>query len=315
MKKVKNIKGREITYIAKEAYCEVCGSAVFVPEIHDHNLKVINEGYRQLEDLITNEEINHLVEFFKIGKRPLSLALGWGEGTLTRYLNGDIPTKQYSQIMRSILNEPLLMEGFLKANKEKITESAYKNCEKAIEEFKKSTVFPFTQQRKIDHVIQYLLYKCEEITPLALQKLLYFSQGFNKAINNAFLIEDDCEAWIHGPVYRNVYEIYKEYGYNPIEEKQHEYKYSLLSESEKELLDTIVNNFGCYSGKLLEKMTHIEPPWKVTRIGLMEKEASNRIIDKQLIENYFNDIKEKYKMLNVSDVKDYSEDLFNKIHS
>jgi putative zinc finger/helix-turn-helix YgiT family protein len=314
-KKVKNIKGRDLTYIGKEAYCTECGSSIFVPEIHDYNLNLINSAYRQQEDLITNEEINHFVELFNIGKRPLSLALGWGEGTLTRYLNGDIPAKQYSQILRSVLKDPLIMESYLESNKSKISEIAFANCRKTIEGLKKQKTAYESQHRKVDHVIQYLLYKCEEITPLALQKLLYYSQGFNKAINNGYLFEEDCEAWVHGPVYRNVYDLYKEYGYNPIEEELHEYEFSLLNNSEKELLNSIINNFGCYSGKVLENMTHIETPWKVTRIGLGEKETSSRIIDKQLIESYFNEIREKYKMLNVSDIKDYSEDLFNKIHS
>jgi hypothetical protein len=95
------------------------------------------EKKKRTPNIITNEEINHFVELFNIGKRPLSLALGWGEATLTRYLNGDIPTKQYSQIMRSILKDPLIMESYLESNKDKISEIAYANCRKTIEGLKK----------------------------------------------------------------------------------------------------------------------------------------------------------------------------------
>lgn len=43
------------------------------------------------------------------------------------------------------------------------------------------------------------------------QKILYYAQGFYKAFFGKFLFEDDCQAWVHGPVYVNIYEKYKEF--------------------------------------------------------------------------------------------------------
>ena len=129
------------------------------------------------------------------------------------------------------------------------------------------------------------------------------------------MFEEDCEAWIHGPVYRNVYDKYRGYGYNPIEEKELIFEDVNLTEDEKELLDHIVLYFGCYSGKILENMTHSEEPWRVTRRGLMDWETSDRVIEKTEMESYFNSVKAKYKMLNLTDIKDYSKDLFSKLYS
>lgn len=42
----KTIKGKELSYLGKEAYCKECGSLVFVPELHDHNLRQINDAYK-----------------------------------------------------------------------------------------------------------------------------------------------------------------------------------------------------------------------------------------------------------------------------
>ena len=61
---------------------------------------------------------------------------------------------------------------------------------------------------KIESVAEYLIIKCGEITPLALQKLLYYSQAFCKLFTDSYLFEEDCEAWVHGPVYRCIYENY-----------------------------------------------------------------------------------------------------------
>lgn len=53
-------------------------------------------------------DIENLMKIYKIGKAPLSLALGFGEVTITRYLSGQIPSKEYSDIIRMALSSPVL---------------------------------------------------------------------------------------------------------------------------------------------------------------------------------------------------------------
>ena len=47
--------------------------------------------------------------------------------------------------------------------------------------------------------------------PLKLQKLLYLAQGYSYAFYDRPLFKDDLEGWVHGPVVRNVYDIFKNY--------------------------------------------------------------------------------------------------------
>ena len=276
---------------------------------------MLDKAYREQENLISVSEIENILEKYDIGKRPLSLLLGWGEGTLTRYLNGDIPTMQYSDVLKRILESPYQMSEVLEQNKDKITERAYNLCKSAMEKVEEDQrAITKEGEDKIDSVVKYILSMCEEITPLALQKLLYYSQAFYKIFNEDYLFSNDCEAWVHGPVYRKIYYKYKNHGYNPIEENI-EYKNIELTQIEKEVLDNVITNLGCYSGKILEKMTHIEMPWRITRKGLSNDELSDKIIEKQLISEYFHDIKDKYNMLNISDIRDYSVEFFNKINN
>ena len=312
-KMTKNIKGKEIEYIGKVAICSECGSEMFVADIRDYNLGMLDMVFREKEGLISVSEMELILDKYNIGKRPLSLLLGWGEGTLTRYLDGDIPTKQYSDTLKTILNDLNYMKELLEENKNNITDVAYRRCSEALAEIEKEDSITVRSEDKIDHVVKYLLVRCSDITPLALQKLLYYAQGFFKAFTGEYLFYNNCEAWAHGPVYRSVYYKYKNYGYNPIEESEYDYTEIELTKIEKEILDSIIRNFGCYSGKVLEKMTHAEIPWSYTRIGLGDNENSNRIIKKELIVKYFNDIKLKHNMLNISDIKDYSTDLFSKL--
>lgn len=311
----KNIKGKEIKYKGKVAYCDECESEIFVAEIRDYNLMKLDEAFRKEEDLITVSEMELILKRYDIGKRPLSLLLGWGELTLTRYLDGDIPTKQYSDTLKEILKNPYYMKELLEKNKDRIKDIAYRKSSEAIANIEDDVLFNIDSINKIDHVVKYLLVNSSDITPLALQKLLYYSQSFFKIFTGKFLFSNDCEAWVHGPVYKNVYHRYKDYGCAPIFSERDEQEDINLTRLEKEVLDNVLRNFGCYSGKILEEMTHVELPWAKTRVGLDDKENSNRIIEKDLMVEYFSGVKEKYNMLNVSDIKDYSMDLFEKIYN
>ena len=100
------IKGEKYNYIGKEAYCVDCGSEVYFDEVNDFNLKALYDVYREKNDIASLETILAIPEKYAIGKRPLSLLLGWGEQTFSRYCDGDIPTKQYSDTLKKIYAEP-----------------------------------------------------------------------------------------------------------------------------------------------------------------------------------------------------------------
>lgn len=62
----------------------------------------------------------HLMQQSEIGKGLLSLALEFGEVRIARCLSGQIPSKEYSDIMRTALSSPALMKNKLEQNKNKI---------------------------------------------------------------------------------------------------------------------------------------------------------------------------------------------------
>lgn len=301
----RTLKDNEYTFTGFEAYCGECGSPIYVPEIEDNNLKLLYDAYRKENDIIPLDEILAIPKKYAIGKRPLSLLLGWGEQTFTRYCNGDMPSKQYSDILRRLYNEPLYYNELLQNNKDRMkSNSSYEKSNIAVK-----NLIGIPENSKIETVIGYLLYKCEDVTPLALQKLLYYVQGFYYAFNNVFIFEDDCEAWVHGPVYRKVYHKYSDYKYDSIDGADN-FDETIFSVAEKAVIDGIVDNFSCYSGKVLERFTHSEQPWIETRADLPVYAQSDRVIDKKLIADYFSAVKQKYDMLNPNDIENYSKKLF-----
>ena len=196
-----------------------------------------------MEGIVTIDDIEKLMKIYKIGKAPLSLALGFGEVTITRYLDGQIPSKEYSEIIRKALTSPAFMKKMLDAHRDKIAVTAYNKAMQAADE----VMNLFSVSEKMLRAISYLFRELEEVTPLMLQKLLYFIQGIHLAFYGTSVFPEDCEAWVHGPVYREVYDLFRDFKYNPIEDV----RFSVLngtnvelSTDEKRVMDLVINTFG-----------------------------------------------------------------------
>lgn len=304
------IKGEKYAYVGKESHCIDCGSEIYVDEVNDFNLKALYDAYRERNDIVPLETILAIPEKYAIGKRPLSLLLGWGEQTFSRYCDGDMPTKQYSDILKKSYSEPNYYAELLEKNKGNLkTTASYEKSKRAVDVLLGNIE---NEKTKIDLAIEYLLSQCEDITPLALQKALYYIQGFYYAFYKTFLFSEECEAWMHGPVYRDIYFRYRDYRFDPIEGND-ELDDSAFSSSEKAILDSVVKNICCYSGKVLERFTHSESPWLQARGELPESTASDRTIQKEQIGNYFSAVKEKYNMINPNDIKEYTQRMFQQM--
>ena len=113
-------------FTTQTAYCEQCGEEVYVAELEDANLKALYDAYRQKNGIISLEDIRVIPGKYNIGKRPLSLLLGWGEQTFSRYFDGDMPTKQYSEILKQVYADPAYYLSLLEKSKENLkSEKAY----------------------------------------------------------------------------------------------------------------------------------------------------------------------------------------------
>lgn len=289
----KVIRDKEYDFSITIAVCTECGEEINIPGLIDKNIQEIDEQYRTAEGIVTVKDIEKLMEIYNIGKAPLSIALGFGEVTVTRYLSGQVPSKEYSEIIKSALTSPEYMKQLLAKNREKIATSAYNKSMNAANEL--SDIFSVSP--KMLMVISYLFEKLKEVTPLMLQKLLYFIQGVHLALYDRPIFEEKCEAWIHGPVYPSVYRLFKDFKYNPIEDARFAVingKYNELSSDEQKVVQLVADTFGMYSAKTLENITHNEAPWVSSRVGRHEGMPSQQKIPKEIIGKYYEEVNEKY---------------------
>lgn len=309
---IKNsLKGKSYQFKGEKAICDECNNEVYVAFIEDMNLKKLYDAYRKENSIISVEKIIEIPKKYNIGKRPLSIMLGWGELTLTRYINGYIPSKQYSDILQQIYDKPTYYKSILEENKNNINTIAYTKSLKATEEL---MFFLNQPKNKISQIASYVIEQCEDITHLSLQKSLYYIQGFYYAFKDVFIFNDDCEAWVHGPVYIEIYHQYKSYCFDPISSEKIE-DYIILLDDEKEVVDSVIKNINCYSGKVLEHFTHEEEPWKKTRGDIPETMSTDRIIEKKFIGDYFKKVIVNYNIINPSDIGNYSKKMFEQIYN
>lgn len=128
----------------------------------------------------------------------------------------------------------------------------------------------------------------DTISPLKLQKLLYYCQAWHLTIFGERLIDEDIEAWAHGPVLSSQY---TRFAYIPRNEQIKPKTINLtvpeFNANSEELLEEVLRIYGEHSASYLENLTHSEKPWIDARGDLQPYERSNNVIeDKAMIDFY-----------------------------
>ena len=293
IKQICILKDEEYEFVVTRPICKKCGEDLGLPNYIDLNRDEVFRQYRDLKDLVQIEDINNLMNLYDLGKLSLSRVLDFGDITVTRYLEGQIPSKTYSKKIKKALASPTYMLRSIKDSRDKLSAVAYEKAIKAAE----ALVSEFAISSKMLGAIAVITDCLGEITPMALQKLLYYSDGLFAAKCNRPMFADVCEAWKLGPVYHETYRMIK---CLPSDIKL-DAKYSIiksnacaLSDDEESIIRLVANTFGKYSALTLSSITHKELPWKNARIGYEDGEWSNESINKQTMETYFADVDKKF---------------------
>lgn len=121
----------------------------------------------------------------------------------------------------------------------------------------------------------------ESPSPMKLQKLCYYAQGYSLA-EGAELFKEDFQAWQHGPVVYNLFDKYRGYRWCQITEEVGESDETILN-----YITDVVSAYGRYDGAALSTMTHRESPWVDARGNLDESEGSTAVITKESMRRFF----------------------------
>jgi uncharacterized phage-associated protein len=112
----------------------------------------------------------------------------------------------------------------------------------------------------------------QPISPMKLQKLVYYAHGWYVGYTGNPLIDEAVEAWQYGPVIPSLYHDFKRFGSGAIEGKAYEYKDGQMREapvpsdiSVRRFLENVWQSYGQFTGVRLSEMTHAPGgPWDQT---------------------------------------------------
>ena len=121
-----------------------------------------------------------------------------------------------------------------------------------------------------------------------LQKICYYMYAWYLTIYNKKIAPIEFEAWVHGPVSRELYNYYKSYGWNDI--PQH-YGFILADNDTIAFAQKIWDMYGGYTADELEARTHQEFPWTQARKGYKSYEPSEVHLKDDDIKKYFSTLK------------------------
>jgi uncharacterized phage-associated protein len=112
------------------------------------------------------------------------------------------------------------------------------------------------------------------VTPMKLQKLVYYAHGWYSGHTEKPLIDETVEAWQYGPVIESLYHEFKTYGAKPIETLATELNIDELQvkpvsppseEPIRKFLKSVWNSYSKFTGLALSEMTHASgSPWDIT---------------------------------------------------
>lgn len=147
----------------------------------------------------------------------------------------------------------------------------------------------------VDDVCDYVIVRLNEArTPLSvlkLHKLLYYIQAWHLAFFGCPLFAADFQAWIHGPVSRQIYDRFKDHKsmYSRVSKRDIRPGFSIdqIDRPNIRHIDAILEAYAEFADTQLEELTHEEAPWIKARNGCEPNERCETLISEDLMKTYY----------------------------
>ncbi len=302
-----NVKGKIIEFDEYYMVDSITGEEVFDRNIEIENDIRLYDIYKKQMNLLTSSEIKTIRKKYEMNQKEFALSIGVGEITIHRFENGSIQTESVDSIIR-LSEDPDIMYNLLIKNQTNLSDNDFNRFLKKVItlkklkqhkiahfnindyahfNFKTESIHNVTNQliieynTEIDNIskkygIEDNCGAAEYITPLKLQKLLYYIQGMTLRIYNQPAFTNNISAWQYGPVVEEVYHQYK--GRSPISTPKTDDE---VCDGLKKIIELVVSSYGKIEAESLITLTHDEDPWiNSTNGGTISTEQIKEYFDK-----------------------------------
>lgn len=124
----------------------------------------------------------------------------------------------------------------------------------------------------------------ESMSHKKLQKLCYYAKAWYLALYDENIIEENFQAWVHGPVNPKLYSEFKDHGFHKIPQVNHS---DSIPEEYMSFAKEVFEAYGELTGDDLEALSHSEDPWISARKDLKPWERCNTTINENDMKQYY----------------------------
>jgi uncharacterized phage-associated protein len=124
----------------------------------------------------------------------------------------------------------------------------------------------------------YILNNFKNVSPMKLQKLLYYVKAWSMVGKNP-IVHEPFKKWQYGPVNDEVYQKFKHHGSGIIQYSHPQPSLLEPNPDEKKMIDFILECYAPFDAITLSSMTHQDLPWKQTPL--------NHVISDKLMLDYY----------------------------
>lgn len=139
-------------------------------------------------------------------------------------------------------------------------------------------------------VASYILDRLGTVTTMKLQKLVYYCQAWSLVWDDEPIISNEFEAWINGPVCRELYNAHKHKYRVTRGEFDTKKSGEALTKIQTETIDAVLDFYGDKEPYYLIELTHKEEPWKLARGDCKDNDYSNNVITKESMLKYYSEL-------------------------
>ena len=146
------------------------------------------------------------------------------------------------------------------------------------------------EHRIFDAAIWFVEQNGGYITSKKMQKLCYYAQAWSYVILERALFNGEFQAWVHGPVNKELWDAFKDISYRQItvsDFKERMINTTSFDDTEVSLLERVWETYGEFEGYQLEALTHEETPWKEQRTGLAPDQPGYNVISPASMHDYY----------------------------
>lgn len=301
---VKEFRGIEIDTYENVAVCKECHKDLYVNEIEEKNNERIYELYRVKANIIKPQDLVDLRKKYDISQRELTAILGFGKMTINRYERGGVPTKSQSDYIRLLIdNDNKFIEKVKEAYKTgNISDKTY---EKIVSEELNTSIdkeqiqdnirrylryalnrkpdiyngYKSLDIEKVENIISYIASKVKNLTITSLNKYLWFIDilSFNQrsvSITGLTYQNQKFGPTIIDKKYDEISLLDDKYIREDIETENGNttkiisngnYDLDKISDTEKEIIDTIIKILKNKTVTDISELSHREEGWRKTK--------------------------------------------------